>query len=111
MRSLGSRLAAVDIRTAKPAAKEVDPFYLTPQYRAWRDEVIRRACGRCEVIERGARCAKAAPRYRMFAHHKVERSDGGDPLDPANGECRCGSHHSSVTAANRARRMGATLPG
>lgn len=94
-----------DGRAVKPEPKRVDPFYLSPEYRKWREIVIRRAGGRCEVIENGQRCTKAQPQHRMFAHHVRERNDGGDPLDPSNGECRCGAHHTTVTVANRADRM------
>ncbi len=40
----------------------------------------------------------------MFADHKLERRDHGAPLDPANGMCLCGSHHTRKTQAERARR-------
>jgi 5-methylcytosine-specific restriction protein A len=102
----------------KPVPKSVDPFYLTPEYARWREQVIARAGGRCEAIEdcrtaspncrtapyRGSRCSKAAPFHRMFADHIKERRDGGDPLDPNNGECLCGRHHTLKTARARAER-------
>ena len=40
--------------------------------------------------------------HRTFADHIRERKDGGDPLDPANGQCLCGQHHTLKTVAARA---------
>ena len=75
----------------------------TPQRKA----VCNRAGWRCEWIdERGQRCAKAAPRHRMFADHKKERRDAPDAeLDPTNGWCLCGAHHSLKTAHEREKRL------
>jgi 5-methylcytosine-specific restriction enzyme A len=104
LRTLRPRVATLDTRTVKTSRKEADPELLTPEHRAWRDAVLRRAGHRCEWVERGQRCTKAAPAHRMFADHIVERRDGGALYDPANGRCLCGSHHTRVTAAARARR-------
>lgn len=41
----------------------------------------------------------------MFADHVVEVKDGGAKLDPANGQCLCGSCHTRKTAAARKRRL------
>jgi 5-methylcytosine-specific restriction protein A len=95
----------IDTRVVKPEAKKAEPFYLTPEYRAWRAIVIKRAGGRCEEVEHGQRCRKAEPKHRMFADHVTERRDGGASYDPANGRCLCGRHHSLKTAAARAARM------
>lgn len=94
-----------------PKTKQVDPFYVSTAYKQWRETVVARAGGRCEVVENGLRCSKAQPHHRMFADHIRELQDGGDPLDPANGMCLCGSHHTKKTAqtrANRLRMTGAT---
>lgn len=84
--------------------KQVDPFYLTDAYRAWREQVIARAGRRCEAIDSGMRCEKAEPRNRMFADHKVEVSDRGAKYDINNGQCLCGRHHSLKTARARVER-------
>ena len=94
-----------DSRAVKPPLKTVDPFYLTPEYRAWRETVIARAHRRCEGSDHGKRCTKAEPAHRMFADHVLEVRDGGAPYDPANGMCLCGRHHSLKTASERAKRM------
>ncbi|SDC07197.1 hypothetical protein SAMN05216337_1001183 [Bradyrhizobium brasilense] len=90
--------------TVRPEPKTVDPHYLTDEHRAWREQVIRNANGRCQWVENGQRCTKAAPRHRMFADHVKERCDGGAPFDPANGQCLCGRHHSLKTAMARRNR-------
>ena len=42
----------------------------------------------------------------MFADHKKERQDAPDAeLDPANGWCLCGAHHSLKTAQEREKRL------
>ena len=62
----------------------------------WKQTSVR-AVGRryrCEWIEDGKRCTKSAPQHhRLFADHVKERRDDGDPIDPSNGMCPCGSHH------------------
>lgn len=92
--------------TVRPEPKRADAELLTEQHKAWRAQVLRNAGYRCEWVENGKRCTKAAPEHRMFADHTVERSDGGDLLDPANGKCFCGSHHTRKTMAARAARHG-----
>jgi hypothetical protein len=92
-------LPRADVRCARPPEKTADPWYWTPEHRAWREFVIARAGGVCERPG----CGRREP--RMFADHVVELKDGGAALDPANGECLCGSHHSLKTAAARAARL------
>lgn len=104
VRTIRPSIATVDMRSARPIEKRADPELLTPEHRAWRAEVLRRAGYQCEAVENGRRCRVAAP-ARLFADHKKERKDGGAPLDPANGACMCGRHHSLKTAAERAKRM------
>lgn len=108
MRNLGPLIGRrVDARAVQPEVKRADPFYLTPEYRKWREIVIARAGRRCEDIDvvSGRRCTKAEPRHRMFADHIVEVRDGGAPYDPANGKCLCGSHHTMKTVDERVKRL------
>ncbi|WP_316234646.1 HNH endonuclease signature motif containing protein [Bradyrhizobium sp. SZCCHNR1020] len=95
-----------DGRSVQTEPKRVDPFYQSDGHKRFRDAVLARAGYRCEWIENGQRCTKAAPAHRLFADHVDERKDGGDQLDPANGECLCGQHHSIKTARARAQRFG-----
>lgn len=103
MRQASSGVRVGDARVAKPPAKAVDPFYLTPEYRRWRAIVIARANGKCQWPG----CGVAEP--RMYADHIVERRDGGAPLDPANGQCLCARHHGVKTGQARLARWNAPL--
>lgn len=104
LRAIKPLLTAIDTRTVKPPPKVADSELLTPEHRAWREAVLRRAGYRCEAVDDGRRCERQAP-ARMFADHIIERSDGGAALDPENGQCLCGSHHTRKTAAARAARL------
>jgi hypothetical protein len=84
--------------------KRADPIYHLPEHRAWRDAIIKRAGFRCQAIDGGRRCVKAAPQHRLFADHIVEVSDGGARYDIANGQCLCGEHHTIKTLKSRAQR-------
>lgn len=97
-------IRSIDMRAARPMEKRADPELLTPEHRAWRDEVLRRAGHRCEAVQDGHRCTVASP-SRLFADHIRERKDGGSPLDVRNGQCLCGRHHTLKTAMVRAERM------
>ena len=105
---LGSLVPKGSGRTVALPPKQVDPHYTSEAHRAWREVIIARAGRRCERVENGIRCTRAEPQHRMFANHKVELRDGGDPLDPNNGECLCGSHHTKFTMQQRARRAQST---
>jgi 5-methylcytosine-specific restriction enzyme A len=76
--------------------KKADPFYSTPEFRDWRDLVIKRAGNACEECGRRG--------VRLFADHIKEIRDGGARLDLANGQSLCGSFHTLKTGAERARR-------
>ena len=91
-------LAATSAAGARVPPKVVLPWYLTPEHKAWRREVIARAHGRCQ----GPGCGRSG--VRLFADHIREIRDGGERLDLANGQALCGSCHSRKTAAARAER-------
>jgi hypothetical protein len=90
----------------RPQLKRADALYLTYAYEVWRKAVVFRAGHRCQAMDGGRRCSKAAPQHRMFADHIVELQDGGAPFDPANGQCLCGAHHTAKTVMVRALRLG-----
>jgi 5-methylcytosine-specific restriction protein A len=98
MHMLKSRIGSVDIRSAKPPAKEADAELLTPLHRAFRAAVLKRAGYRCE------RCGRSG--CRLFADHVIERADGGALHDPNNGRCLCGSCHTRKTNKQKASRFG-----
>lgn len=106
MTMLGQLVPKASGRTVALEPKRADPFYLTPQYRAWREAVIDRAGRRCEHIDAatGRRCDKAEPAHRLFADHIVEVRDDGARYDIRNGMCLCGHHHSLKTARARQHR-------
>ena len=104
LKALGPRIGTLDTRRVQPAARQIDRELLTSQYRTWRREVMRRAGNRCQWVEGGVRCGRAAPAHRLFADHIVERKDGGALFDPSNGQCLCGRHHTLKTAAERTKR-------
>jgi 5-methylcytosine-specific restriction protein A len=99
-----TKIPTFETRTVKPPAKAVDAHYTTPEHKAWRRAVMVKAKWRCEAVEGGVRCTRHAPKDRLFADHIVEVADGGDLLDPMNGQAMCGSHHTSKTVAERGKR-------
>lgn len=107
MKLLKPKLTTSPGRRVAPAPKQTDPYYLTPEHQAWRNEVLRRANYQCEALDErtGRRCTASRPHHRLFADHIHERKDGGDPLDPANGQCLCGHHDRLKTAAVRTQRQ------
>lgn len=105
MKTFKTGLRTFDTRSVRPPPKAADAELLTPEHKAWRLAVCRRAGWRCEWVENGKRCDAAASHgYRMIADHIIERSDGGKPLDGDNGQCLCPSHHAKKTYAERVKR-------
>lgn len=104
IKTLSSSLRVIDTRCIKPPPKQADKELSSPEYRAWAAEVKRRAGNQCEWVEAGKRCHVGAP-ARLFADHIVERRDGGALLDPKNGQCLCGAHHTKKTMAARTARL------
>jgi hypothetical protein len=104
LRTIGNRIGSVRQRL-HPPPKQVDDHYSTAAHKTWARDVLRRAGFRCQYVERGLRCEKSAPDHRLFADHLVEVKDNPAlALDPNNGQCLCGSHHTLVTAQRRAER-------
>jgi hypothetical protein len=104
LKTISSGIRSIDTRTTRPLPKQADPELLTEAHRRWRSEVLRRAGFRCEAVDGGKRCTVRPP-ARLFADHIIERRDGGDALDPSNGQCLCGSHHTRKTTIIRAARL------
>ena len=107
--TLRPRLPTANTQKLGALPKLRDAELNTPEHREWRRLVLERAGHRCEAVDDGARCAVRAP-ARLFADHIRERGDGGDLLDPRNGQCLCGSHHTAKTAAARAARHARPTP-
>jgi len=97
----GHRIKAADTRRVQPPPKRADPELLTREARRWAARVIDRAGHRCEWEEDGRRCTAVT---NLVADHIIERKDGGDPLDPANGQCLCVRHNTLKGIRARAAR-------
>lgn len=111
LRAMPSRLKLLDTRRVKPEPKRADPELLTADHQRFRGVVLARAGYRCEWVEGGVRCIRAAPEHRMIADHIIERADGGAPFDPANGQCLCTSHNTLKGVRARAARMARSAEG
>jgi 5-methylcytosine-specific restriction enzyme A len=107
--TLGSRIATLDTRKARPLPKKVDPHYQSAEHKAWAEFVKRRAGYRCEHVDEktGRRCERSrASGDRMYADHIAAVRDRPDlALDLSNGRCSCNSHNTSAGIKARARRM------
>lgn len=104
LRTSRPRLAVHDTRTSRPRPKQADAELQTPEHRAWRVVVCRRAGWRCEWTDNGRepRCEASTARGDvMVGDHIIERADGGALLDPDNGQCLCVAHN--TLKGNRAR--------
>lgn len=102
IQTLGSRVAAVDTRSAPPAPKTADSFYRSQEWRDLLDQIIAERGRRCEDPKHDA--SRPREGIRIFGDHIVEIRDGGAMLEPCNVMLRCGSCHSRKTAEMRARR-------
>lgn len=83
--------------------KRADSFYLSPEWRAFRDQLVK---------ERGWRCEDTACQTphgswkQIYGDHIIEITDGGEKLDRSNVLLRCGACHGRKTRDEKARRAG-----
>lgn len=96
--SLSPKVPPARQEIAAPPPKRVDDFYKSPEFLEWRATVLRRAGYRCQAPG----CNNSG---RLFADHIVEIRDGGERLDPDNGQALCAEHHNRKTASEKARRL------
>ncbi|QIJ77537.1 HNH endonuclease [Methylobacterium sp. NI91] len=104
--TLAPRLGTLDTRTAQPVQKTADPELLTPEHKAWRQEVLKRAGWKCQ--RPGYTAQRRHGGVRLYADHIMERRDGGVPLNPADEQALCAKHHSEKTVRATAARMRGT---
>ena len=97
VRMLRSRLPVLSGRTVR-VQKVADPHLLTTEHKKWREVVLQRAKYQCQ------RCG--ARDVVLYADHIVERLDGGDLLDPNNGQALCPSCHTTKTYEEKRKRLG-----
>lgn len=78
--------------------KETDPFYLSVQWRKFRDWYITRhpVCEMCEKVERLTRA--------VMIDHIVELKDGGIQISEANVQALCWKCHGIKTANEKNHR-------
>lgn len=101
LKTLPPRIGVLPPRLAPPP-KVADVFYLSPE---WRSLVARLK------RERGGRCERCGSTHRVAGDHRVEISDGGATLDPANIELLCAACHNRKTAEARGARAGRPATG
>lgn len=84
-------------------AKQVESFYVSPQWRALINQIRRERGWRCE----DPKCATPyGPWKQIYGDHIIELTDGGAPLDETNVLLRCGRCHGRKTAEAKAEREG-----
>lgn len=96
---LPPRVAALDLRTAKPPPKTAAPIYTSAEWRGLMASVIAARGRRCEA------CGRTGT--RIYGDHICELKDGGAPFDPRNVRLLCGSCHTGKTNRARAARTAA----
>jgi len=96
IRTLKASIPTVNTQTVPPLPRETNPAYRTSHHVGWALQVKRRAGFACQ------RCGRQE--QRMFADHIVELKDGGTwTLD--NGQCLCGSCHTTKTVIEKTKRL------
>lgn len=96
----GGRLAQPD---TSRSGKQADPFYVSPEWKAFRNALIKERGWRCE----DPKCeAPRGPWKQIYGDHIVEIADGGAKLDRHNVLLRCGACHGRKTRDARAKRAG-----
>jgi hypothetical protein len=85
------------------SAKQVDRFYVSPEWKAFRNSLIKQRGWCCE----DPKCETPRGPWKMiYGHHIVEITDGGAKLDGANVLLCCGACHGRITRDNKAKRAG-----
>lgn len=93
------RLTARDNRVKTVKQQGGDPFYQSPEYKAWRAAVMARAHYTCEDPDHPEHLPRSGPKTRCVADHLVPIKEGGDPFGA--GMCRCWTCHRRKTIADQ----------
>lgn len=102
--TLAPRISQIDLRSAKPPAKQADSFYIS---REWKDAramalaVGNYHCAKCGV--KGRRTPQSQGPMLVVDHIK-EIKDGGAKLDQDNLQVLCARCHAKKTYRARAAR-------
>lgn len=91
-------LRTMDTRSVKVAPKIAEPFYMSKEWIALRDQVRHEARGMCQM--------PGCTRRGYIVDHIVEIKDGGARLDRSNAMLTCPPCHQKKTAVERAKRAG-----
>lgn len=102
LRSVGQKLRPSRAFKLQPAAKRVDPFYVSSEWRALMEAIKRQRGNRCEDPEHRTEHPRSG--VRIYGDHIRELKDGGAPFDPCNVMLKCPPCHQRKTAAERVRR-------
>ena len=103
--TLPSRVSVADLRTVKPAPKQVDPELAGVDHLHWRKAVKARSGWQCQAVLPTGRCPVRYPEM-LYADHVLERRDRPDlALAITNGTALCAVHHQQKTLAARALRL------
>jgi 5-methylcytosine-specific restriction protein A len=110
LQSIKGRFGTADTRRVTPPAKRAEPFYLSPEWRAFIAAVIAERRPMLMATQghlcEDPRCkARHSATMRIFGDHVVELRDGGAPFDRSNVMLRCGSSHTRKTIAERVARL------
>jgi 5-methylcytosine-specific restriction protein A len=98
--SSASRLAQVE--TTGPS-KQADSFYLSKQWKSFRNLLIKERGWRCE----DPKCeTPRGPWKQIYGDHIIEIADGGAKLDRRNVLLRCGVCHGRKTRDEKLKRAG-----
>lgn len=110
LRTIGQKLRPSRAIKVRLPDKVVDPFYLSPEWRALCEEIKRERWPRL-LVTKGHCCEDPTCRAehdrhtRIFFDHLKERRDYPHlALVKSNIMGRCGSSHTSVTAQRRKQR-------
>lgn len=107
LRMAPSRLAAssssrIHVESGQRGDKRADAFYVSPEWRAFRNALIKERGWRCE----DPHCeTPRGPWKQIYGDHIVELRDGGAPLDRHNVLLRCGKCHGRKTTGARMARV------
>lgn len=89
--------------TETRSTKSTNSFYLSPEWKAFRNQLIKERGWRCE----DPKCETSrGPWKQIYGHHKRELADGGAPFERANVDLVCGSCHGRLTTENKMKRAG-----
>lgn len=90
---------SANLSIARTSPKHTDPFYGSPEYAQWAEDVKKRDGYKCVDPD----CPGPHwPGQKVYADHIKRWQDGGAKYDIKNGITRCASSHTRKTNRDRA---------